>query len=118
MIDPHMYVSSGLLNAFTVAARDGSVLNPRFPAPVNTYNPTVHALVDAVYETMSHIVPGKARGDGSGSRSIIIGGRNTDTGRGYVQYEILAGGSGARSTKDGMSGITANQRSEERRVGK
>jgi N-methylhydantoinase B len=109
MIDPHMYVSSGLLNAFTIAARDGSVLNPRFPAPVNTYNPTVHALVDAVYEAMSHIVPGKARGDGSGSRSIIIGGRNTDTGRGYVQYEILAGGSGARSTKDGMSGITANQ---------
>src|SRR5262249_42141005 len=65
MIDPHLYVSSGLLNAFTIAAREGSVLNPRFPAPVNTYNPTVHAVVDAVYEAMSHIVPGRARADGS-----------------------------------------------------
>jgi len=58
---------------------------------------------------MSHIAPGKTRGDGSGSRSIIIGGRNTYTGKGYVQYEILAGGGGARPTKDGNSGITANQ---------
>jgi N-methylhydantoinase B len=109
LIDPHMYVSSGLARGFTVTARDGSVLNPRFPAPVNTYNPTIHALVDAIFDAMSHIVPGKVRADGSGSRSIILGGRSTYTGKGYVQYEIIAGGAGARATKDGMSGITVNQ---------
>ena len=109
MIDPHMYVSSGLLRAFTVNAREGSVLNPRFPAPVNTYNPTVHALVDAIFAALGPIVPGKVRADGSGSRSIIIGGRSTYTGKGYVQYEILAGGAGARATKDGASAITVNQ---------
>jgi N-methylhydantoinase B len=91
LIDPHMYVSSGLLHAFTVTAREGSVLNPRFPAPVNTYNPTIHALVDAIFAALGPIVPGKVRADGSGSRSIIIG------------------GPGARATKDGVSGITVNQ---------
>jgi N-methylhydantoinase B len=85
------------------------VLNPRFPAPVNTYNPTVHALVDAVYDALSNIVPDRVRADGSGSRSIILGGRSTYTGKGYVQYEIIAGGAGARATKDGASGITVNQ---------
>jgi N-methylhydantoinase B len=85
------------------------VLNPRFPAPVNTYNPTVHALVDAVYDALSNIVPDKVRADGSGSRSIILGGRDSATGRGYVQYEIIAGGAGARATRDGASGITVNQ---------
>src|SRR5262249_16344492 len=109
MTDPHTYVTSGLLHAFTFTAREGSVLNPRYPAPVNTYNPTVHAVVDAVYEAMSHIVPGKARADGSGSRSIILGGRNTYTGKGYVQYEIIGGGAGARAVKDGASGTTVNQ---------
>jgi N-methylhydantoinase B len=109
MIDPFMYVSSGLLRAFSINAREGSVLNPFFPAPVNTYNPTVHAVVDAVYEAMSHIVPEKARADGSGSRSIILGGRNTYTGQGYVQYEIIGGGAGARAGKDGASGTTVNQ---------
>ncbi len=109
MIDPHMYVSSGLLNAYTIDAREGSVLNPRFPAPVNTYNPTIHALVDAVYDALSRIVPEKIRADGAGSRSIIIGGRTTTTGKGYVQYEIIGGGAGARPTKDGMSGTSVNQ---------
>ena len=75
LIDPQTFVSQGLLRAFTITAREGSVLNPRFPAPVNTYNPTVHALVDAVYDALSNIVPDKVRADGSGSRSIILGGR-------------------------------------------
>jgi N-methylhydantoinase B len=109
LIDPYMYVSSGLLRGFTITARDGSVLNPRFPAPVNTYNPTVHALVDALFAALAPIVPGKVRADGAGSRSIIIGGRSTYTGKGYVQYEIIGGGAGARATKDGASGITINQ---------
>jgi N-methylhydantoinase B len=109
LIDPTAFVSQGLLRAFTITAREGSVLNPRFPAPVNTYNPTVHALVDAVYDALSNIVPDKVRADGSGSRSIILGGRSTHTGRSYVQYEIIAGGAGARAMKDGASGITVNQ---------
>jgi N-methylhydantoinase B len=109
LIDPHMYVSSGLLRAFTIEAREGSVLNPRFPAPVNTYNPTVHALIDALFAALAPIAPGKVRADGSGSRSIIIGGRGTYSGKGYVQYEIIAGGDGARASKDGASAITVNQ---------
>jgi N-methylhydantoinase B len=109
MIDPRMYVCSGLLNAYTFDAREGSVVNPRFPAPVNTYNPTIHALVDAIFEALSPIVPDQIRADGSGSRSIIIGGRTTTSGKGYVQYEIVGGGAGARPTKDGTSGTCTNQ---------
>ena len=108
LVDPNMYVSSGLIRGFTMTVRAGSVLNPRFPAPVNTYNPTIHALVDAIFDAMSHVVPGKVRADGSGSRSIILGGRDTYSGKGYVQYEIIAGGAGARAGKDGASGITVN----------
>jgi N-methylhydantoinase B len=97
------------MNAFKIIVRDGSVMNPRFPAPVNTYNPTVHALVEALFAALTDIVPQKARADGCGSRSIILGGRSTNTGKGYVQYEILGGGAGARATKDGMSGSSINQ---------
>jgi N-methylhydantoinase B len=109
LIDPHLHVSSGLSRGFVMIVREGSVLNPRFPAPVNTYNPTVHALVDAIFAAMSQIAPESVRADGSGSRSIILGGRSTYTGKGYVQYEIIAGGAGARARKDGLSGITVNQ---------
>ena len=109
LIDPQMYVCSGLLQGFSITVREGSVLNPRFPAPVNTYNPTIHALVDAIFAALSHVAPARARADGGGSRSIILGGRNAYTDRNYVQYEIVAGGAGARASKDGASGITVNQ---------
>ena len=85
------------------------MVNPRFPAPVNTYNPTVHAMVDAIFEALSHVIPGRVRADGCGSRSIIIGGRSTYGGKGYVQYEIIGGGAGARASKDGASGTSVNQ---------
>ncbi len=109
LTDPHTFINSGLFGAFEIIAREGSMMNPRFPAPVNTYNPTVHALVECLFAALTDVVPAKARADGCGSRSIIIGGRSTYTGKGYVQYEILGGGAGARSTKDGASGTSVNQ---------
>jgi N-methylhydantoinase B len=107
--DPRTFITSGLLKAMEIKTRPGSVVDPYFPAPVNTYNPTVHALVDALFDALSHLVPARARADGSGSRSIVIGGRSTYTGKGYVQYEIIAGGAGARAAADGASGTTVNQ---------
>jgi N-methylhydantoinase B len=109
LVDPHIFINSGIMNAFEIALREGSVVNPRFPAPLNTYNPTVHALVEAVFAALVNIVPSRARADGCGSRSIILGGRSTSAGKSYVQYEILGGGGGARATKDGVSGTSVNQ---------
>ena len=109
LVDPHIFINSGLMRAFDIKVRDGSVMNPRFPAPLNTYNPTVHATVEAVFAALVNIVPQKARADGCGSRSIILGGRSTKAGQSYVQYEILGGGGGARAHKDGASGTSVNQ---------
>ncbi len=109
LVDPHIFINSGLMNAFEIKTREGSVMNPRFPAPVNTYNPTVHATVEAIFSAMTEIAPKLARADGCGSRSIIIGGRSTLAGKSYVQYEILGGGGGARVAKDGTSGTSVNQ---------
>ncbi len=109
LVDPHIFINSGLMRAFDVITREGSIMNPRFPAPVNTYNPTVHATVEAVFAALADIAPGKARADSCGSRSIIIGGRGGRAGQGYVQYEILGGGGGARAGQDGASGTSVNQ---------
>jgi N-methylhydantoinase B len=69
----------------------------------------VHATVEAVFAALAHVMPAKARADGCGSRSIILGGRSTKAGQSYVQYEILGGGGGARAVKDGASGTSVNQ---------
>jgi len=109
LVDPALPINYGLAKCIDIKVREGSVVNPHFPAPVNTYNPTVHALVEALLEASSRITPHKKVGDGCSSRSIIIGGRSNKTGKGYVQYEIFGGGSGGRSGKDGVSGTNVNQ---------
>ena len=76
---------------------------------MNTYNATVHAMVESLFAALSHVVPARARADGCGSRSIIIGGRSTSAGKAYVQYEIVGGGAGGRASKDGASGTSVNQ---------
>lgn len=109
LVDPALAINQGLARVIEMKLRAGSALNPHFPAPVNTYNPTVHALVEALFEAFSQLTPHKKVADGCSSRSIIIGGRSNKTGKGYVQYEIFGGGSGARSGKDGVSGTNVNQ---------
>jgi N-methylhydantoinase B len=109
LVDPALPINHGLARVIEMKLSEGSVVNPHFPAPVNTYNPTVHALVEALFEAFSRITPHKKVADGCSSRSIIIGGRSNKTGRSYVQYEIFGGGSGGRTGKDGVSGTNVNQ---------
>jgi N-methylhydantoinase B len=109
LIDPHISINGGVLRAIDIKVRRGSICDPVFPAPVNTYNPTIHAVVDGSFEALGSLVPSRARADGCSSRSIIIGGRSTTSGKGYVQYEIVGGGAGGRSGRDGMSGTNVNQ---------
>ena len=109
LVDPLIFINSGIMRSFSIKTREGSVLDPRFPAPVNTYNATVHAMVESLFAALSHVVPARARADGCGSRSIIIGGRSTSAGKAYVQYEIVGGGAGGRASKDGASGTSVNQ---------
>jgi N-methylhydantoinase B len=109
LVDPLIFINSGIMRSYEITTREGSVLNPRFPAPVNTYNATVHAMVEALFDALSHVMPARARADGCGSRSIIIGGRSTSAGKTYVQYEIVGGGAGGRATRDGASGTSVNQ---------
>ncbi|MBI2992264.1 MAG: hydantoinase B/oxoprolinase family protein, partial [Deltaproteobacteria bacterium] len=109
LVDPALAINHGLARIIEIKVREGSVVHPFFPAPVNTYNPTVHALVEALFEALSRLTPHKKVADGCSSRSIIVGGRSNKTGKSYVQYEIFGGGSGGRSGKDGVSGTNVNQ---------
>jgi N-methylhydantoinase B len=107
LIDPYLPVNDGLLRVVEAEFREGSICHPRFPAPVNTYNPTMHAIADALFEALSHLVPDQKTADGCGTRSIIVG-HGTAGGRALVQYELFGGGSGGRLGLDGVSGTTVN----------
>jgi N-methylhydantoinase B len=103
LVDPYLPINSGLVQVVKTTFREGSVVNPRFPAAVNTYMPTAHAVVEAIFKALGSFVPEKRVAGGSGSSAIALGGPSAGARRSYVHYEILTGGTGARWGRDGVS---------------
>ncbi|MFQ5851763.1 MAG: hydantoinase B/oxoprolinase family protein, partial [Candidatus Binatia bacterium] len=101
LVDPSLPINRGLARVVETKFREGSVVYPQFPSAVNTYMPTALVVAEAIFKALGHFVPEKRIAAGSGSGAIALGGRGASGRMGYVQYEILAGGTGARSGRDG-----------------
>jgi N-methylhydantoinase B len=103
LVDRFLPINQGLTRTIDATFREGSVLNPRFPAAVNTYMPTALTVAEAVLTALAWFVPDKRIAGGSGSAALVLGGRAAESDRAFVHYEIFSGGTGARSGKDGVS---------------
>jgi N-methylhydantoinase B len=85
---------------------EGSLLNPRFPAPVNMYVRPSQVTTSVAIRALARAVPGRVPAPGSAAGgSISSAGRHPQSGRWYSQYEILSGGTGARPNADGVSAM-------------
>jgi N-methylhydantoinase B len=104
---PHLPVNDGLARPVQVSyPPEGSLLNPRFPAPVNMYVRPSQITTSVVMRCLAHAVPGRVPAPGSAAGgSLSSSGRHPVSGRWYSQYEILNGGSGARPDGDGVSAM-------------
>lgn len=104
LTDPELPFNSGSSRPLTVSAPYGSLLNPRPPAPVRARMTSSFRAFNAVMKALAKAVPDK----------VIATGFDTTTGpylsrrgkNGYrVYHEIVGGGYGASSHKDGCSGV-------------
>ncbi len=103
LVDRFLPINHGLARCVDATFREGSVVDPRFPAAVNTYMPTALSAAEAILRALAHFVPDKRIAGGSGSAALVLGGRDAQSNRAYVHYEIFSGGTGARAGKDGVS---------------
>ena len=103
LVDRFLPINQGLARVIDASFRQGSVVDPRFPAAVNTYMPTALTVAEAVLRALAPFAPEKRIAGGSGSAALVLGGRDTQSNRAFVHYEIFSGGTGARSGKDGVS---------------
>jgi N-methylhydantoinase B len=103
LVDRFLPINQGLARVVEAKFRAGSVVDPGFPAAVNTYMPTALTVAEAVLTALAAFVPEKRIAGGSGSAALVLGGRDAETQRAYVHYEIFSGGAGARWSKDGVS---------------
>jgi N-methylhydantoinase B len=103
LVDPFLPINQGLARVIEATFRPGSVVDPGFPAAVNTYMPTALTVAEAILRALAPFVPDKRIAGGSGSAALVLGGRDARTQRAFVHYEIFSGGTGARWAHDGVS---------------
>src|SRR6202043_2022034 len=104
---PRLPVNDGLSRPVRVSyPPEGSLLNPRFPAPVNMYVRPSQVTTSVLLRVLARALPGRVPAPGSAAGgSLSSAGRHPKSGRWYSQYEILSGGTGARPNADGVSAM-------------
>ncbi len=100
---PDIPVNGGTTTPIRVIVPEGTVLNPRYPAPVAIRAHTAKRVVDVVVGALAQAVPDRLPAASSGSMSVCsFGGIDSRSGRPFGCTDIVAGGMGARPTKDGI----------------
>jgi len=99
--------NAGVYRCITVTAPEGSILNPRMPAPVAARALTGYRVVDTVMGALAQIAPKKLMAAGEGGNTVVaIGGYHSASRKPFVLVDMINGAWGGRSDKDGIEGIT------------
>ena len=101
--DPEIPPNHGCYDPVTVAAPEGSLLNPRPPAAVVGGNvETSQRATDVAFLALAKAAPDRVPAQGQGTmNNLTIGGRDGS----FTYYETIGGGFGARADRDGMDGV-------------
>ena len=99
--------TAGLMRPICVIAPSGTVVNAKPPAAVAGGNvETSQRIVDVLLRALSQAIPDRIPAAASGTmNNLTIGGIDPRSGGPFAYYETIAGGMGARPTKDGVSGV-------------
>jgi N-methylhydantoinase B len=107
--DPRIPMNDGSFRPVDVYVPEGTLLNPRRPAPVSAGNvETSMRNADLVLGALAKLAPGRVPAQSGGSmNNVMIGGLDGD-GRSWAFYETNGCGMGARPNADGIDGIHAH----------
>jgi len=105
LVDLDIPVNEGFYRSFTLHVPEGTVTNARPPAAVGGGWEVAFRVAETLYRALAEALPNRVVAATKGTIcNIAFGGMRPDGGY-YAYYETIAGGGGARPTKDGMDGI-------------
>jgi N-methylhydantoinase B len=109
VLDPDIPKNYGAYAPIRVVAPEGSLVNPRPPAPVVGRMEVCHRMVDVLLGCLAQAVPDRVMAPFYGSTNhLVIAGEEPASGRAWVAFEIQPGGWGGRPTLDGNDGWSAH----------
>ena len=100
----------GCMRPLRLVAPQGSMVNAQPPHAVSggnveTSQRIVDVLLGALAKALPEVVPAASQGT---MNNLLVGGHHPDHDTPYVYYETIAGGMGARPTKDGLDAVQAH----------
>jgi N-methylhydantoinase B len=103
--DPTIPTNGGCFRPITLKLPEGSIVNPREPAPVNSRTATIKRITGTILAALAQAVPERVPADSGGELLVLAFGGERSDGTRFVTGELIAGGSGASTSKDGVDGI-------------
>ncbi|WP_277182868.1 hydantoinase B/oxoprolinase family protein, partial [Caballeronia sp. BR00000012568055] len=99
--------NAGVYRCIEITAPEGSILNPRMPAPVAARALTGYRVVDCVLGALAQIAPKKVMAAGEGGNTVIaLSGYAKGASEPFILVDMINGAWGGRFNKDGMEGVT------------
>lgn len=102
LADVDILNNSGLLDVCEVRTREGSILDPVRPAPVNMYGFTIVALTRVIIRAMNDFLGDRHIADDGGMMVLTFGSEEAS------EYEMLHSGYGGSSAGDGATGTSTH----------
>lgn len=103
--DPTIPTNGGCFRPISLKLPEGSIVNPREPAPVNSRTATIKRITGTILAALAQAVPERVPADSGGELLVLAFGGERSDGTRFVTGELIAGGSGASASKDGVDGI-------------
>ncbi|MGE0515039.1 MAG: hydantoinase B/oxoprolinase family protein [Hyphomicrobiaceae bacterium] len=103
--DPAIPNNGGCFRPISLTLPEGSIVNPREPAPVNARTATIKRITNTMLKALADVVPGRVPAPNSGELLVMAWGGQRSDGRSFVTGELLAGGAGAGDGFDGVDAI-------------
>lgn len=98
-------VNQGFLERVRVRTREGTIMQPRFPAACAARGVTAFRLIDTLLGALAQAAPERVPAAGEGGCTIITVGGYHD-GEPFIYFEVMSGSWGGRPGLDGIDGIT------------
>ena len=103
--DPSIPTNGGCFRPIKLILPEGSIVNPREPAPVNARTATIKRITGSIIAAFGQALPERVPADSGGEMLLLAFGGARPDGSRYVTGELIASGSGACRDKDGVDVI-------------
>ena len=105
LTDPSIPTNGGCFRPISLHLPQGSLVNPTEPAPVNARTSTIKRITGSILSALAGALPDRAPAASACEMLMVAFGGKTRAGKAFVIGDLIAGGSGAARSGDGVDVI-------------